>query len=152
MSEKKILVSGCLFGWHCRYDDGDTPCLHPQFLKWKEEGRLIPVCPEVFGGLPTPRPDCQRTGDKVMSCVGGDCTEQYTKGANEALRLAKENDVALCIMKEDSPSCGSTHIYDGTFTDTIIDGQGLAVEYLRNAGYKVFSENMIEEVIKALAK
>lgn len=48
MSEKKILVSGCLFGWHCRYDDGDTPCLHPQFLKWKEEGRLIPVCPEVF--------------------------------------------------------------------------------------------------------
>ena len=110
MSEKKILVSGCLFGWHCRYDDGDTPCLHPQFLKWKEEGRLIPVCPEVFGGLPTPRPDCQRTGDKVMSCVGGDCTEQYTKG------------------------------------------QGLAVEYLRNAGYKVFSENMIEEVIKALAK
>ena len=102
MSEKKILVSGCLFGWHCRYDDGDTPCLHPQFLKWKEEGRLIPVCPEVFGGLPTPRPDCQRTGDKVMSCVGGDCTEQYTKGANEALRLAKENDVALCIMKEDS--------------------------------------------------
>ena len=120
MSEKKILVSGCLFGWHCRYDDGDTPCLHPQFLKWKEEGRLIPVCPEVFGGLPTPRPDCQRTGDKVMSCVGGDCTEQYTKGANEALRLAKENDVALCIMKEDSPSCGSTYIYDGTFTDTII--------------------------------
>lgn len=79
MSEKKILVSGCLFGWHCRYDDGDTPCLHPQFLKWKEEGRLIPVCPEVFGGLPTPRPDCQRTGDKVMSCVGGDCTEQYAK-------------------------------------------------------------------------
>ena len=64
----------------------------------------------------------------------------------------KENDVALCIMKEDSPSCGSTHIYDGTFTDTIIEGQGLAVEYLRNAGYKVFSENMIEEVIKALAK
>ena len=139
MSEKKILVSGCLFGWHCRYDDGDTPCLHPQFLKWKEEDRLIPVCPEVFGGLPTPRPDCQRTGDKVMSCVGGDCTEQYTKGANEALRLAKENDVALCIN-------------DGTFTDTIIEGQGLAVEYLRNAGYKVFSENTIEEVIKALAK
>ena len=55
-------------------------------------------------------------------------------------------------MKEDSPSCGSTHIYDGTFTDTIIEGQGLAVEYLRNAGYKVFNENMIEEVIKALAK
>ena len=140
MSEKKILVSGCLFGWHCRYDDGDTPCLHPQFLKWKEEGRLIPVCPEVFGGLPTPRPDCQRTGDKVMSCVGGDCTEQYTKGANEEVRLAKENDVALW------------RIYDGTFTDTIIEGQGLTVEYLRNAGYKVFSENMIEEVIKALAK
>ncbi len=64
-----------------------------------------------------------------MSCVGGDCTEQYTKGANEALRLAKENDVALCIMKvETAPSCGSTHIYDGTFTDTIIEGQGLAVE------------------------
>lgn len=142
----KILVSGCLYGWHCRYDDGDVPCTHPTFLKWKDEGRLIPVCPEVFGGLATPRPDCQRCGKKVMSCIGGDCTKEYVAGANEALRLANENKVIFCVMKEDSPSCGSNFIYDGTFTDNKIKGEGLAVEMLRKAGYTVYSENDMEQI------
>ena len=105
---------------------------------------------EVFGGLPIPRPDSQRIGDKVKTGAGKDVTKEYTRGAEEALRLAKENDVAFAIMKQDSPSCGSRFIYDGTFTDTKKEGQGLAVEYLRNAGFRVFGEEDIEEAAALL--
>lgn len=152
---KKILVSKCLYGDEIvRYDAGDVSEKDSRFLKWKEEGRLIPVCPEVFGGLPIPRPDSQRIGEtKVMSQDGKDVTKEYTKGAEEALRIAEENDVAFCIMKQDSPSCGSKFIYDGTFTDTKVLGQGLAVEYLRNSGFKVFSEDDLdkaEEYLKSI--
>ncbi len=148
----KILTSECLYGGRIvRYDGGEVPETHPTYLKWKEEGRLIPICPEVFGGLPTPRPDSQRIGDRVVACTGPDVTEEYTKGAVEAVRLAKENNVAFCIMKQDSPSCGSKFIYDGTFTDTKIPGQGLAVEMLRDAGFKVFAEEDIDEAAAYLA-
>lgn len=142
---RKILVSECLYGGRVvRYDGGEVPETHPAFLKWKAEGRLIPICPEVFGGLPTPRPDSQRVGDRVMSSAGSDVTEEYTKGAIEALRLAKENNVVFAIMKQDSPSCGSKFIFDGTFTDTKIPGQGLAVQMLREAGFMVFAEEDID--------
>lgn len=148
---KKILVSECLYGGRIvRYDGGDATETNPIFLKWKEEGRLVPICPEVFGGLPTPRPDSQRVGDKVQTGAGKDVTAEYTKGAKEALRLAQENDVAFAVMKQDSPSCGSKFIYDGTFTDTKKAGQGLAVEYLRKAGFKVFAEEDIDEAEKYL--
>ena len=143
---KKILVCECLYGGRIvRYDAGDVSLDNAIFNKWKEEGRLIPICPEVFGGLPIPRPDSQRVGDKVIACTGPDVTKEYTIGAKEVLRLAQENDIAFAVMKEDSPSCGSKRIYDGTFTDTIIPGQGLAVEYLRNAGFKVFNEDELDE-------
>ena len=93
---KKILTSECLYGGRTvRYDAGDCTETNPVYLKWKEEGRLVTVCPEVFGGLPTPRPDSQRVGDKVIACTGPDVTAEYTKGAEEALRLAKEHDVAF---------------------------------------------------------
>lgn len=149
---KKILVSKCLYGGEIvRYDGGDTTEKDARFLKWKEEGRLVPVCPEVFGGLPTPRPDSQRIGAaKVMAQTGQDVTKEYTKGAEQALALAKSNDVAFCIMKQDSPSCGSRFIYDGTFTDTKVPGQGLAVEYLRGAGFTVFSEEDLDEAERYL--
>lgn len=149
---RKILVSKCLYGGEIvRYDGGDTTETDPRFLKWKTEGRLVPVCPEVFGGLPTPRPDSQRTDSiHVQAQTGEDVTNAYRKGAEEALRLARTADVAFCIMKEDSPSCGSKYIYDGTFTDTKIPGQGLAVEYLRKAGFKVFDEDDLDEAASLL--
>lgn len=147
---KKILTSSCLYGDHCRYDAKDVPLLDETYLKWKQEGRLVKVCPEVFGGLPTPRPDSQRQGDKVTACTGKDVTAEYTAGAREALRLAKEYDVAFCLMKQDSPSCGSKEIYDGTFTDTKIKGEGLAVQFLREAGFKVFAEEDMEEAMRYL--
>lgn len=148
---KKILVSECLYGGRIvRYDGGDVSEKNPVFLKWKEEGRLVPICPEVFGGLPIPRPDSQRVGDQVKTGAGKDVTAEYTKGAEEVLRLAKENHVVFAIMKQDSPSCGSKYIYDGTFTDTKKQGQGLAVEYLRNAGFPVFAEEDIDEAAALL--
>ena len=145
---KKILVSECLYGGRIvRYDAGDVSERNPIFLKWKEEGRLVPICPEVFGGLPIPRPDSQRVGDRVKT---GANALWIQAGEEEILRLAKEHDIAFAIMKQDSPSCGSKFIYDGTFTDTKKEGQGLAVEYLRNAGYKVFAEEDIAEAAELL--
>ena len=144
-TQKMILVSECLYGGRTvRYDGVDVPLLDPVFLKWKEEGRLIPICPEVFGGLPTPRPDAQRRGDRIVTRDGADVTEAFRKGADEALRLARESNVCLCIMKADSPSCGSRQIYDGTFSGQKTPGQGLTTELLRSAGLPVFDETEIK--------
>ena len=150
--QRKILVSECLYGGRTvRYDGVDVPLLNPVFLKWKEEGRLAPICPEVFGGLPTPRPDAQRRDGCVVTGAGADVTTPFMKGAEEALRLARAEDVCFCVMKADSPSCGSKEIYDGSFTDKKCPGQGLAVEMLRAAGYTVFDEEDMEEAATLLA-
>ena len=144
---KKILVSQCLYGGEpVRYDGKSKAETDPRFLKWKEEGRFVPVCPEVFGGLPTPRADAQRVGDKVIARTGKDVTAEYMKGAFEAVRLAEEHSVLCAIMKEKSPSCGSNKIYDGTFEGSLIEGQGTAVEQLRIAGVRVFSEEQLDLV------
>jgi len=148
----KILVSECLYGGRVvRYDGGSVPLCDPVFLKWKEEGRLVPVCPEVFGGLPTPRPDAQRRDGGVFTGAGADVTEAFRKGAEEALRLAREEGVCFCIMKADSPSCGSRMVYDGSFTGAKAPGQGLAVELLRDAGFTVFDETDMAEAAACLA-
>ena len=98
---KKILVSQCLFGGDpVRYDGKSKEETDPRFVKWKAEGRFVPVCPEVFGGLSVPRADAQRKGEMVVSRSGVDVTEEYLKGAEEALRLARENDVICALMKE----------------------------------------------------
>ena len=149
---KKILVSGCLYGWSCRYDNVNTICEDPRFLEWKEQGRLVPICPEVYGGLPTPRPDSQRVGDRVLSCTGADVTVEYEAGAVKALQLARQNEIAFAIMKQDSPSCGSRFIYDGTFTDKKIAGQGRAVQLLTEAGYTVFDEDQIDQCAALLTQ
>jgi uncharacterized protein YbbK (DUF523 family) len=143
---KKILVSECLYGGRMvRYDGGDKHEEDPVFLKWKQEGRLIPVCPEVFGGLTVPRTDSQRRGDRVLMRDGRDVTAEYKAGAEEARRLAQLHDVAFCIMKESSPACGSSTIYDGSFSGRKIPGQGVSTEYLVNAGFRVFSEKELKE-------
>lgn len=148
---KKILVSQCLYGGDpVRYDGKSKAETDIRFLKWKDEGRLVPVCPEVFGGLPIPRADAQRQGERVITRTGCDVTKEYLKGAEEAVRLAREYGVICALMKEKSPSCGSNRIYDGSFTGNLTDGQGLAVELLRNAGIKVFSEEQLDDVQKLI--
>ena len=148
---KKILVSQCLYGGEpVRYDGKSKAENDSRFLRWKEEGMLIPVCPEVLGGLPVPRTDAQRRDNRVVTRDGRDVTVQYSAGAEEAVRLAMENRVICAIMQEESPSCGSSLIYDGSFSGKLIDGAGVASELLKKAGVRVFSENRLDEVEKLL--
>ena len=151
--QKKILVSRCLYGGNpVRYDGRDQSLTDDVFLKWKEEGRLIPVCPEVDGGLPVPRLPSERSGEKVISLDGRDVTEKFIEGSVYALNVARKQQVVFAIMKENSPSCGSTYISDGSFTGKKIHGEGTAVEFLRNDGIIVFSENELEEAELYLAE
>ena len=149
---KKILVSECLYGGKpVRYDGKSKQETDPRFLKWKEEGRLVKICPEVFGGLSVPRTDAQRQPDgKVVTRYGDDVTEAYTKGAHEALRLAKKHDVAFCILKSKSPSCGSRLIYDGSFSGKMITGQGITAELLILNGFTVLDETRLDEAEEML--
>ena len=148
----KILVSACLLGEKCRYDGGSRECPHPIFTKWRNDGLLVPICPEVRGGLPVPRTPCERRGGAVASRGGEDFTEQYLAGAQAAVRLARECGAALCVLKENSPSCGAGFVYDGTFSGRTVRGQGLAAQLLRQAGFAVFSENELEAAAEFLAQ
>ena len=144
---KKILVSRCLYGDKpVRYDGKTKEERDPRFLKWKEDDRLIPVCPEVDGGLPVPRTDAQRVGDQVITRDGRDVTREYRKGAEIALEQALQDDVLCAVLKEKSPSCGSSRVYDGTFEGTLIEGQGLTTQMLREAGIRVYSEEELDLV------
>ncbi len=144
---KKILVSRCLYGDKpVRYDGKTKEEKDSRFLKWKEEGRLIPVCPEVDGGLPVPRPDAQRVGNQVITRNGRDVTKEYRKGAETALERALQENVLCAVLKEKSPSCGSSRIYDGTFEGNLIEGEGITTQMLRAAGIRVYSEEELEMV------
>jgi uncharacterized protein YbbK (DUF523 family) len=144
---KKILVSACLCGDPCRYDGKAVPCDDPHFLRWLDEGRFVQVCPEVLAGLGVPRGESQRKGDRVVTVDGKDVTDAFFEGAEATLALAKKQDVAFCILKQRSPSCGSRIIHDGTFSGVKIPGQGITTEILRNAGFIVVGEDQMEEAI-----
>ena len=144
---KKILVSACLCGDPCRYDGKAVPCDDPTFLKWLEEDRFVQVCPEILAGLGVPRGESQRRGDRVVTIDGKDVTDAFYKGAEATLALAKQEEVAFCILKQRSPSCGNRIIHDGTFSGIKIPGQGVTTEVLRRAGYKVVGEDQMEEAI-----
>jgi len=150
---KKILVSSCLYGGSpVRYDAADIPSMDEDFLKAKEEGRLIPVCPEISGGLGVPRSPVELSGGSAINHEGSDVTAEFLKGAEESIRVARENNVACVILKDGSPSCGSNNIYDGTFTGKKIPGQGITAEALRDAGFPVFSENEIDKALALICK
>lgn len=138
---KKILVSACLFGNNCRYK-GDN-CFNEKLAKLGEDAVLIPVCPEQLGGLSTPRNPAERVGDKIISSVGKDVTEEYARGANLAVQIAKANSVDYCVLKANSPSCGKGIIYDGTFSGGKTQGNGLTTEMLLKEGFTVLTEDEI---------
>ncbi len=142
---KKILVSACLMGYDCRYK-GDN-CKNQRLLDLGKDSILIPVCPEQLGGLATPRLPGEITGGKVLASDGSDITEQYRRGADFALAVAKANNVDFCILKANSPSCGKGMIYDGTFSGNKIEGNGVAAQKLLEAGFTVYNENEITEII-----
>lgn len=140
-----ILVSACLLGVNCRFDGKSKFTEHLKALQ--EKHNLIPICPEVYGGLKTPRDPAEKVMGKVITKNGEDVTEQFQKGAEEVLKLAKFYDCKLAILKERSPSCGYGKIYDGTFTGTIVDGNGVAAELLAQNGITVIGESEIEKML-----
>jgi len=135
---EKILISACLAGVNCKYDGGNN--LHPEILKLVKSGAAILICPEQMGGLPTPRLASEIIGENVFNTAGEDVTAQFTKGAEEALRLAKLYNITQAILKERSPSCGVNFIYDGTFSSNKITGSGYTTRLLKANGIKVISE------------
>ena len=145
---KRLLISRCLLGDPCRYDGKSKPLPAETLEALRERFELIPVCPEVLGGLPTPRTPSERRGARVVMKTGADVTKEYRRGAEAALQAARENRVFAAVLKERSPSCGKGEIYDGTFTGTLTEGNGVTTEILMNAGFTVYGESEIEKLCK----
>ena len=143
---KNILVSACLLGICCRYDGKGNPNESILALLDRDDVTLIPVCPEQLGGMSTPRIPSERRGDSVVNRAGDDVTACFTKGAEAALRLAELSHCRYAILKERSPSCGCGKVYDGTFTGTLTDGNGVTAELLLQAGIQVFGESQIDQL------
>lgn len=141
---EKILVSACLLGAKVRYHGGDAACEHPVLRRWLEEGRLVAVCPERDGGLPTPRPAAEIVGVVVRTSAGADVTEAFRRGAQTALDVAKANGIRIAILKDGSPSCGSSFVYDGSFSGQRAAGRGVTAALLEANGVRVFSERRID--------
>ncbi|MBO5374846.1 MAG: DUF523 domain-containing protein [Clostridia bacterium] len=141
---KKALVSACLLGVPCRYDGLSKPV--EKVIALKKEYELIPICPEVQGGLDTPRVPAEIVGDRVINKSGIDVTENYKNGAKIALDLALENGCKVAILKAKSPSCGKGMIYDGTFTKTLKNGNGVCAKLFLDNDIIVFTENEIGEL------
>ncbi len=134
----RILVSACLLGLRCRYDGQSKS--NERVLRLMEKHELIPVCPEQLGGLPTPRPPAEIRNGRVTNCKGEDVTAQYEKGAAETLRLYDLLHCGCALLKARSPSCGCEEVYDGTFSGTLIAGQGIAAKMLSQNQIIVLSE------------
>ncbi len=139
--EKKtyeFAVSACLCGFPCRYDGKSKPDERIKALY--EEGRALPVCPEKLGGLTTPRTPCEIINGRVVSSDGEDRTNEYLLGSQRVLELCKKHGIKKAVLKQNSPSCGSSHIYDGTFSGTLIEGEGCLTALLRKNGIEVTGE------------
>ena len=142
--KKKVLISACLLGVNCRYDGGNNKLPEEKLNKLMEKYELIPVCAEVYGGLTTPRIPSERRDGGVYSKTGTDVTAEFTRGAEAVLYMAKLLGAEQAILKENSPSCGSGRIYDGTFTGTLTEGDGVTAELLKRNGITVMGEKSLK--------
>jgi len=150
---QRVLVSRCLLGEAVRYD-GAAGGPFDRLLRWQSEGRVVPVCPEVAGGLPVPRPPAEVLGGQgagvldglvqVVTIDGVDVSDAFRAGAEEALRLVAEHGIRVAILKARSPSCGHRETYDGSFSGTRVPGEGVTAAALRRAGVQVFSEEELD--------
>ncbi len=137
---ENLLISACLLGYRCKYDGGDNALPEETLRSLRARYRLIPVCPEAMGGLPTPREASERQGERVVSRGGRDVTDAFHRGAEIALRTARRFGCRRALLKANSPSCGSGSIYDGSFTGRLIPGDGVAAEKLKFQKIEVLCE------------
>lgn len=154
-----MLVSACLLGQPVRYDGRASG--HPDLLqRWQAEGRVVPLCPEVAGGLPTPRPPAEIPGGQggavldgqaqVVTVAGEDVSEAFLAGARQALALVRRHGIRVAVLKSGSPSCGNRLTYDGSFTGVKVTGEGVTTALLRREGVLVFSELELDQAEQAL--
>ena len=127
-----ILVSACLLGENCKYSGGNNR--NDRVLHYVEGHEIIPVCPEILGGLPCPRKPVEWVGARVLTRDGDDCTEAFRLGVQRALEMIADRQVDLAILQSRSPTCGVKQIYDGTFSGTRIDGMGALAKALHGRG------------------
>jgi uncharacterized protein YbbK (DUF523 family) len=157
-----VLVSSCLLGMPVRYDGKGAGCGHPILARWVAEGRVLPMCPELAGGLPTPRPPAEIAGarggrrvlegeGRVLAATGEDVTAAFILGARETLAAARRAGAVLAVLKEGSPSCGSGFTYDGAYSGARVPEPGVTAACLEAAGIRVFSELQWEEAAQFLA-
>lgn len=150
----RILVSACLLGERVRYDGRDAAHPHPVLERWAREGRLVPLCPEVAGGLGVPRPPAEIAGEggdqvlegsaRVLTCAGADVTGAFLRGARAALEAARAAGVRLAVLKDASPSCGTRSIHDGSFSGRTRPGRGVTAAMLDRQGIRVFGEDELD--------
>ena len=158
---EKILVSRCLLGHRVRYDGGASGPFD-LLEQWIEEGRVVPLCPEVAGGLPTPRAAAEIPGGQggevldgtaaVITTDGEDVSAQFLEGARQALELVQKHGIRVAVLKANSPSCGNLLTYDGTFSGTKVNGEGVTAALLKRHGVRVFSELELRQAAQALTR
>lgn len=152
MRQYKVLISACLLAQRVRYDAKVIPVTEPLIKEWLAQGLLLDVCPEVCGGLNTPRApaEIQPTG-LITTETGIDLSEAFKTGAEKTLRLALQHNIKIAVLTEKSPSCGSSLIYDGQFNRTLISGQGITSKLLRENGIQVFNQFQLQQVATLLS-
>ncbi|MGI3129547.1 DUF523 domain-containing protein [Halopseudomonas pachastrellae] len=152
---EKLLISACLLGQRVRYDGGGFDPVQ-LLLDWQSEGRLVVVCPEVAGGLPTPRPPAEIPGGQgalvlageqvVVTDQGEDVSAAFIRGAEQALALVRKHRIRYALLKARSPSCGNVENYDGSFSGVRVSGEGVTAAALGQAGVRVFNEEQLGEL------
>ena len=138
---EKILISACLLGQPVRYDGKSKN--YPDIDRLADKYILIPVCPEIYGGLPTPRDPSEIVNDQVLTDKGVDVTPQFIQGAKNTLDLASTLGIKAAILKSKSPSCGTKYIYNGSFDSTLTEGMGITAKLLLKNGITLYSEEDI---------
>ena len=143
----KIMVSSCLIGMNCKYNGGNNR--NEKLLRLLDGHTVIPVCPEVLGGLPVPRPSAEIVNGTVMNVKGENVDAAFRLGAEKALVLAEQERPDLIVLQSCSPSCGVKQIYDGTFSGRKIPGQGLFAAAAVQAGFRIIDLEDVDELTRA---
>lgn len=160
--QRRLLVSACLMGVPVRYDGADNQSKVSDLLlwlqRWQQQNRLIIVCPETLGGLPTPRPAAELAGGdgyallrqqaRVITHDGQDVSEVFLEGARRCLALAQQHQAGAALLAARSPSCGNQEIYNGRFEHQLQPGAGVTVAVLETAGIRCFNPSQVTELLQ----
>lgn len=150
----KILISRCFLGDNVRYNSEVLTFVHPLITLWQQQNRFVSICPEVSGGLSVPREpvELQQNSNKLITKSGINVSAQFNLGAQQALKLCQQHNIRFALLKESSPSCGNTFIYDGSFTHNKILGQGVTSQLLAQHNINIFSEDQLTKLEELLDK